>query len=225
MTKNLIKPNWSVPDFIQACTTTKELGNIAAEKNLKSCLNLPNEALWLNQTHTDRVIHSSEYSPNIEADACWTDQPGQVCVSFTADCLPVLIADIKNKRVAAVHAGWRGLSKGIIQKTLHAMKADPEHTSIWLGPAICQKNYEIGPEVKDAFLATDPKTEAHFLPSEKDNHFYVDLFGIAKLFLKQYGISKIYGGDYCTFSDSENFFSYRRDKKYGRIATLIWMTS
>lgn len=221
----IINPNWSTPDFIHAFTTTKQQGHLVDDRNLKDFFNLPNEPLWLKQFHSDKVIYGGDYSQGIEADACWTDQPNQICVAITADCLPVLIADTKNKRVAAVHAGWRGLSKGIVQNTLQAMQVDPQHTQVWLGPAICQANYEIGSEVKEAFLKLEQQTDRYFAPSEKADHFYVDLFGIARLFLNQYGISKIFGGEHCTFSNSELFYSYRRDKKFGRLASLIWMTS
>lgn len=239
---NFIFPTWPAPSRVHACTTLRQGGVsvlpfdtfnladhvgdnkqhvLANRQALKNKLNLPNEPFWLEQTHSTTVLYSS----GGKGDASFTRQPGAVCAVLTADCLPILVCNRQGTDVAAIHAGWRGLVHGIIENTLDAMLLPPEEILIWLGPAIGPSVYELGSEVRDCFLEQDLDAESCFIPAERKGHWLGNLYALARLRLKKRGILAVYGGEFCTFTDSQRFFSYRRDNgQTGRMASLIWMT-
>jgi YfiH family protein len=161
-----------------------------------------------------------------EADAAVARRPGTVCAVLTADCLPLLLCDEEGTVVAAVHAGWRGLSSGVIEQTLRAMARPSAALLAFLGPAIGPAAYEVGAEVREAFVAADPaggaQAEAAFTPG-KPGKYYADLYALARGRLARSGVLRVYGGGYCTYTDRDRFFSYRRDGPTGRMASLIWM--
>lgn len=162
---------------------------------------------------------------NIKADAIYTNQPNQVCLVMTADCLPVLFASQDGSEIAAAHAGWRGLCDGILEATVEKFNCPPHEISAWLGPAIGPNAFQVGSEVADQFCAFDPRAKEAFIEdSTTSGKFLGNLYQIATQRLNKLGITAISGGEYCTYSQPELFFSYRRDKQTGRMATLIWRT-
>ena len=178
---------------------------------------------WLNQVHGTRVIHApSEYSEGVEADAVWSDEPGFACAVMTADCLPVILADVEGRYVAATHCGWRGLAGGILKRTVEAMPVDPSRLVAWLGPAIGPSAFEVGGDVLAAFYLAEDDLAVHSIP-ETDNKYRLDLNILAGRQLLEVGLdlSHVSGGDTCTYSDPQRFFSYRRDGETGRMVTLI----
>ena len=185
---------------------------------LRRCLQLPSEPAWLSQVHSARIV---EIEPNHAgtpmADASFTCRPGLVCAVLTADCLPVLLTD--GHTVAAVHAGWRGLAAGVLDRalTVPPWRRPP---MAWLGPAIGPDAFEVGPEVRAAFLARDPGLACAFRSC--GDRYLADLYWIASHILGRHGVRAIFGGNFCTYSDSERFFSHRREGTCGRMATLIW---
>jgi polyphenol oxidase len=192
---------------------------------------LPGHPHWLRQVHGVDVLRFDSaakrsgdyYQDEPEADASVTSQKNIVLSILTADCLPALFCNIDGSEVAAAHAGWRGLASGVLENTVHAMHARPEDIVVWLGPAAGADAYEIGPEVRDAFVQHDKRADAAFV-SSRENHWRVDLYHLARLRLQSAGIGKIYGGEHCSISEPENFFSHRRDKVTGRMASIIWMS-
>jgi YfiH family protein len=178
---------------------------------------------WLNQVHGTRVIHApSEYSKGVEADAVWSDEPGFACAVMTADCLPIILADVDGQCVAAVHCGWRGLARGILKRTIEAMPVDPSRLAAWLGPAIGPSAFEVGGDVLAAFYLAEDDLAVHPIP-ETDNKYFLDLNILAGRQLLALGLdpSQVSGGDTCTYSDPLRFYSYRRDGETGRMVTLI----
>ncbi len=235
----VILPDWPAPRTVQAAVTLRTGGvskgpyaswNLAAHVGddpntvalnrqiLRERLDLPSEPVWLKQVHGNRVICASQDAVHpLTADASFTSQPNVVCAVLTADCLPILLTD--GHTVAAVHAGWRGMLAGIIANALDLppWRGPP---LAWLGPAIGPQAFEVGPEVKSAFLARCPSFAAAFQP-RSDRHL-ADIYHLARLILSAHGVQSIYGGQFCTYSDPKRFFSYRRDGVCGRMATLIW---
>lgn len=201
---------------------------------LRVALALPAEPLWLNQVHGCEVAQGSGVVPGCTADAAVTRCPGVVCAVLTADCLPLLLCDRGGRVVAAAHAGWRGLAAGVIERTLGAMREAlgevprdapvdaPADLLAWLGPAIGPAAFEVGPEVRAAFLDTDPGAAAAFRSGAGDR-WLADLFRLARARLERAGVAGVYGGGVCTYSDPERFYSYRRDGVTGRMASLIWL--
>ena len=178
---------------------------------------------WLNQVHGTRVIHApSEYSEGVDADAVWSDEPGFACAVMTADCLPVILADIDGQCVAAAHCGWRGLAGGILKRTIEAMPVDAGRLVAWLGPAIGPSAFEVGGDVLAAFYLAEDDLAVHPIP-EADNKYFLDLNIIAGRQLLVLGLnaSQISGGGTCTYSNPQRFYSYRRDGETGRMVTLI----
>ena len=178
---------------------------------------------WLNQVHGTRVIHApSEYEEGVEADAVWSDEPGFACAVMTADCLPVVLADIEGRCVAAVHGGWRGLAGGILKRTVEAMPVDADRLFAWLGPAIGPSAFEVGGDVLAAFYLADDDLAVHPIPELNDKYF-LDLNILVGRQLLALGIDPghVSGGDTCTYSDPQRFYSYRRDGDTGRMVTLI----
>ena len=204
------------------------------EKNreqLFQTFSMPSKPHWLKQVHGVDVLRV-EKPPVISgdfhrdepiADAAVTSQKNIVLSILTADCLPVLFCNIDGSEVAAAHAGWRGLADGVLENTVHAMRTAPENIMAWLGPAAGPQAYEIGAEVRDVFIVQDSKAEAAFIAT-RENHWRVDLYQLARLRLQEVGITKIYGGEHCTISEKDKFFSHRRDQQTGRMASLIWMS-
>ena len=175
----------------------------------------------------DAIKHKSQRN----ADACVSRTPGLACVIQTADCLPILFSSDDGSVVAAAHAGWRGLVAGVLGATVAAMAGETAAISAYLGPAISQRHFEVGGEVREVFFAkaqpTDQRsTDACFLASkDRPGHYYADLYQLARIQLRGLGVTRIYGGDFCTYADTERFYSYRRQGQTGRMASVIWIAS
>ena len=240
---NLI-PDWPAPKKVRTLQTTRHggvsvapydslnLGDhvgdapLAVERN-RMLLNklLPTEPVWLKQVHGVVVADAAQAACWPEADACVSAHPGAVCVIMTADCLPVLLCDDKGSVVGAAHAGWRGLCDGVIEQTVQAMKVPPNSLMAWLGPAIGAQVFEVGEEVRAAFIAAQPQAVSAFTPSplKREGKWLADIYQLARLRLQALGITRIYGGGLCTYAARANFFSYRRDGVTGRMGTFIWL--
>lgn len=241
---NWISPDWPAPLNVKALTTLRWGGrsqkpfdsfNLALHVNddpaavtenrriLQKSAQLPSEPLWLAQVHGTKTIEAGEYatlSSPPEADASVAFQKNQICAVLTADCLPLLLCDQKGTRVSAVHAGWRGLAAGVLESALETLDCDPRSILVWLGPAIGSKAFEVGEEVLAAF--NKPEEQVAFIATPKGT-WHADLYHLATLRLNRLGVHQIFGGGLCTYYDSDSFFSYRRDQKTGRMASLIWL--
>jgi purine-nucleoside/S-methyl-5'-thioadenosine phosphorylase / adenosine deaminase len=243
-----LEPRWPAPNNIVAFTTCRVGGvseppfeslnlglHVGDERHAvavnrdrlsNSCVGL-NSIQWLNQVHGDCVIEVPD-SGVPDADACYTRQSGLGCAVMTADCLPILICDGSGQQVAAAHAGWRSLVAGIIEKTVVTFAAESDQLLVWLGPAIGKDHFEVGSEVRQKFIdaaahETQSETNAAFYPSpERPGYYYADLCQLARIRLKTVGVKQIFGGKYCCYSDSQRFFSYRRDHTTGRMVSLIY---
>lgn len=189
---------------------------------------LPAEPVWLNQVHGTAVFHARAAqlltSPPI-ADACIATEPGVVCAVLSADCLPVLLCDVTGSVVGAAHAGWRGLAGGVLQHTVAAMRAaGATDIRAWLGPAIGPNKFEVGAEVRAAFCSLDQAAEQAFVAlAGCPGKSMADLYALARLALAQVGVVLVSGGDQCTASQPDDYFSFRRDPHCGRMASLIWI--
>jgi YfiH family protein len=208
---------------------------VANRQSLKQSLKLPAQPLWLDQVHGTEIVSASkvcesESSGTPKADGSYSDEAGAVCAVLTADCLPVLLCDSIGSQVAAAHAGWRGLCGGILRKTVATFKQPPDQMLAYLGPAIGPQVFEVGGEVLQAFLdhAQNPQQQkaivaAFTLRESAGDKYLADLYALARAELQASGVTQIYGGDYCSYSDSERFYSYRREPKTGRNGSLIWL--
>lgn len=225
---NYLKPEWPAPHQVKAYTTLRQsFGDIKKETletdKLKTLLNLPEEPIWIKQTHSTIVIEATPANISMTADASYTKSFNRVCVVLTADCLPILICNRQGTYVAAIHAGWRGLAGGIIEATLQTVPHPFSDLIVWLGPAIGPQKFEVGKDVFDAFTRENPASETGFL-HYKDEKWLANLYHLAKIRLYEQGIKEIYGGQFCTYTQDDLFFSYRRDQgKTGRMASLIWI--
>lgn len=238
----LLQPEWDAPATVRAFATTRAGGvsqapyagfNLGAHvgddptcvarnrAKLARVLSLPAEPSWIRQTHSTRAV-LLEAEPEREADAAVTRRPGVVAVIMTADCLPVLLCDRQGTEVAALHAGWRGLQAGIIDATLARMQAPAADLLAWIGPGISQENFEVGDEVRAAFVETIEDSGPHFV-EHGAGHWLCDLAGIAELELERLGVAAVTRDRHCTFRDDHLFYSYRRDGVTGRMASLIWI--
>jgi YfiH family protein len=179
---------------------------------------LPAEPAWLDQVHGSAV--AVDPAPGVEADACYTTRTGAVCAVLVADCLPVLLTAADGSELAAAHAGWRGLAAGVLENTIAGFRSDPGAILAWLGPAISQAAFEVGDDVRDAFLVRDARAAGCFLANDR-GRWQADLYGLARRRLSAAGVTKVFGGDSCTCADTERFFSYRRDGQCGRMAAFI----
>lgn len=239
----LIVPRWPAPARVRAFCTTRPGGvsrppfdhlnlsfgvgddptAVAANRALLAArLRLPAEPLWMRQVHGTRVLEAGAVEPDSMGDACIARSPASPCVVSAADCLPVLLCAGNGSVVAAAHAGWRGLSAGLVENTVAEMKIPPSEIIAWLGPSIGASAYEVGPEVRDAFVARDRNDTIAFSPSLADR-WNADLAGLARARLRRCGVGAVYGGELCTHSDPRRFYSYRRDGHTGRFAALIWI--
>jgi len=242
---NFFIPEWPVPSNIKSIQTLRSGGksegshysfNLATHVNddinavnfNRALLNqhLPNVPFWLNQTHSSNVVELP--ASILNADASFTKDKYIVCVVQTADCLPLLVTNIKGTIVAAIHAGWRGLLNGVIENTLHKMNLPANELLVWLGPAISQNHFEVGCDVKNSFCEKHYEAEKAFQSISKQK-WLADIYVLAKIRLHAYGVTQIYGAsmtdDYCTYAQHEDYFSYRRDGETGRMASLIWIES
>ena len=239
-----LRPDWPAPVPVRAVSTTRAGGfspppydrfNLGAgagddadcvarnRELLRSGLGLGWEPFWLRQVHGTRVVAAGHAGSPEPADASFTDRSGPVCVVLTADCLPVLFCDRAGTVVAVAHAGWRGLAAGVLEATLDAMSVSPESTMAWLGPAIGSRAFEVGGEVRSAFLNVDPSAGECFRESLR-GRWLADLPELARRRLRAAGVDSIHGGRWCTHENAEQFFSHRRDQgQTGRMATLIWL--
>jgi polyphenol oxidase len=190
-------------------------------RRLKVAAGLPSEPYWLSQVHGISVADLDSVGAPGPADAAIARGSAKVCTILTADCLPILFASGSGDTVAAAHAGWRGLAAGVIEATVHTMGLPPESVVAWLGPAIGPQHFEVGVEVRDAFLAADPKSGEAFEPNAR-GRFMADLSMLARRRLQRLGVSRIYGGGECTYTQADRYYSHRRDGVTGRQATLIW---
>jgi YfiH family protein len=216
MSDDWIRADWPAPSNIVAGTTLRD-----------SQFELPARPLWLNQVHGACVVSVdspdfAEGSP--DADAIIGCCAGDICVVRTADCVPVLLCSIDGAEIAAAHAGWRGLAAGIIEETVAAMSAQPKNILAWFGPAISQPAFEVGPEVRDAFLATSPIADAAFASNDR-GRWQADLYMLATQRLGNAGIVSIFGGGLCTAGDKQRFYSSRRDGETGRMLSFVFRSS
>lgn len=210
----MIRPDWPAPARVRALVTTR--GEIDPE--------LPAPPAWLKQVHGTRVVDAAAACARPEADACIARVPGAVCAVQAADCMPVLLADEAGTVVGAAHAGWRGLCAGIIEATVEEMKVPGARLLAWLGPAIGPAHYEVGAEVREAFLARDAVAAAAFV-ANRPGHWLLDLYAVARQRLAARGVTRVHGGGFCTYSDPSRFPSWRRDRTRERIAAFVWLES
>lgn len=239
----LIEADWPAPKNVRAVATTRIGGvsvgpyassNLGAHvgddaravsenrQRLRTTLGLPREPLWLNQVHGTAVVEALPHDAPPTADASFARSPGHACAVLTADCLPVLFCDLDGTRVAAAHAGWRGLAGGVLDSALRAMGVAPDRVLAWLGPAIEQDMFEVGAEVREQFVARSADN-AHAFEVNARGRWQADLYDLARRELARLGVAQVFGGGFRCYADRDRFFSYRRDGTTGRMATLVWM--
>jgi hypothetical protein len=215
--RGLIRPEW--PARAGALVTTAAIGDMATDDGrTRLRAELPGEPRWLHQVHGACVVDADHITGVEKADASVARRRGAVCIVKIADCMPVLFADEDATVVAAAHAGWRGLAGGVLEATVEAMRAAPDKLYAWLGPAIGPRVYEVGEEVRDAIGG--PRDA--FVPT-RPGHWLLDLYAVARERLMKRGVQRIYGGGYCTYSETERFFSFRRDRDQRRMAAAVWL--
>ena len=199
---------------------------VAANRaRLRASLALPAEPAWLEQVHGHRVVdldRQTALGSLAPADAAVTRTAGRVCAIQVADCMPVLLAATDGRAVGVAHAGWRGLVGGVLEAVVRAMNTPPGELLAWLGPAIGQAHFEVGSEVRAAFMARDPGASDAFIANER-GRWQCDLYAVARRKLAALGVLSVHGGSWCTYADAERFFSYRRDGRCGRMAAVIWI--
>lgn len=239
-----IKPSWPAPAQVYAYTSQRQGGQspmpyqgfnlafhvgdaeenvIANRRQLQKCLALPTTPIWLNQVHGNTVIEAMPVHLNQKADGVFTRQTNRVCAILTADCLPILLCNTTGTLAAAIHAGWRGLANGIINNTLHLLNEDHHKLLAWLGPAIGPQKFEVGEDVYSLFVTQNIINQKAFTV-QTTSTWLADIYELARIQLRSLGVSAIYGGEHCTFTQEQDFFSYRRDGgKTGRMASLIWI--
>ena len=239
---DLIIPDWPAPARVRACSTTRHggvslapwnslnLGSPVGDSEIHVRLNrqrlveraqLPAMPQWLNQVHGQDVARLPHSKTIPDADAAITREAGVVCAVMTADCLPVLFCARDGSEVAAAHAGWRGLCHGVLEQTLMQFHCPPDEIYAWLGPAIGPQAFEVGAEVRAAFMAQDVRADAAFRPV--GDKYFADIWLLARQRLQAAGVHAISGSPRCTWHENDDFFSFRRDRITGRMATLIWL--
>lgn len=235
-----LTPDWPAPARVRACVTTRadgvslppydsfNLGDhveddpaAVASNRLKLTTTLGCQPAWLSQVHGIRVVEADPARVET-ADASWSQTPGIASLVMTADCLPALFCNRDGTRVAAAHAGWRGLANGVLEATLDALATPADEILVWLGPAIGSDAFEVGPEVRDAFIAQHAEADAAFRPSANAGRYLADIYALARIRLAARGITAVHGGGFCTVSDPR-FYSYRRASRTGRFASLVWL--
>jgi YfiH family protein len=240
-----LEPEWPAPPFVHAAISLRAGGvsappwetlNLALHvgddpaavaenrRRLADALHLPSDPCWLTQVHGCRVADAGHEPAGCRADAAFACGPDQVCAVLTADCLPLLVTDRAGSRVAAVHAGWRGLAAGVVEAALGCFPAPAAELLVWLGPAIGPQAFEVGADVREAFVTPDPGTAECFVPA-RPRHWLADIYALARRRLARAGVGFVGGGGYCTVSDADLFYSYRRDGVTGRMASLVWIDS
>ncbi|HDP88829.1 MAG TPA: peptidoglycan editing factor PgeF [Thioalkalivibrio sp.] len=240
-----LRPDWPAPATVCAVTTTRRGGvsarpfdafNLATHvgdepqavaanrRALAAALGLPAEPVWLEQVHGAGVVDAARTQGMSAADASVALGPRAVCVVQTADCLPVLFCSRRGDRVGAAHAGWRGLAGGVLEATVAALDVDPGELLAWLGPAIGPAAFEVGDEVRAAFLADDAGSADCFSVNPR-GRWQADIFALARRRLARLGLREVHGGGLCTYTDAARFYSYRRDRDTGRMASLIWIST
>jgi len=239
--EHCLTPDWRAPKNVRALQTVRlggasvapydsfNLGDhvgdvpqvVARNRQMLASL-MPSEPVWLQQVHGTVVADADNAGCLIQADASIARHRGSVCVVMTADCLPVLLCDEDGTVVGAAHAGWKGLAAGVLESTVQAMGVDPRKLMAWFGPAISQRAFEVGEDVRDIFIAQHAQATEAFMPGA-DGKWMADIYLLAHQRLHALGINRVYGGDLCTYSDPARFFSYRRDSVTGRMGTFIWM--
>ena len=243
----LITPDWPAPARVRAAFTLRRGGvsappfdslNLAMHvedtaeavienrRRLRALLDLPTEPAWLEQVHgadvADLDRQDMRVDMRVRADAAVTRQPGRVCAILVADCMPVLFATRDGSAVGAAHAGWRGLASGVLEATAAALAADPAELVAWLGPAIGSAHFEVGEDVRSAFVGRDPGAASAFVANSR-GRWQCNLEALVRRRLASLGIRSVSGGGWCTYADAARFFSYRRDRRCGRMAALIWL--
>jgi YfiH family protein len=241
---NIIVPDWPVPPHIKAFTTLRRDGvskapfaswNLAQHVDdkqehvdmnralLHKRLALPEEPFWLEQVHGTRILTVDGATiSDRQADGSYTRASGRICVVMTADCLPLLLCNRTGTEVAAVHAGWRGLADGVIEAALRRFQSPPEDLLAWLGPAIGPKVFQVGEEVRETFLHKTENASDAF--TAQGNHKYLaNIYELARQRLQLCGVHAVFGGEHCTFTEASLFYSYRRERVTGRMASLIWI--
>ncbi len=241
---DLVQPDWPAPPWIQAGTTTRvggvspapfdslNLGDHVGDDpravqanrtRLVDALQLPETPGWMEQVH-GRARVDARAAAGCRADIVHADRPGPVCAVLTADCLPLLLCDRDGTQVCAAHAGWRGLFGGVVESAVQGFRAPPRELLAWLGPAIGPEHFEVGGEVRDAARRLDPALRIAFRPvAGKAGQWLLDIYRAARILLAEMGVNFVSGGDSCTVTDRKRFFSYRRDGRTGRMASLIWI--
>lgn len=243
VTPEFIYPEWPAPQNVRALTTTRVGGYSAApfdsfNLSLRSGDNvehvrrnralliksagLPAEPVWLRQVHGNRVIDAADSGPYSEADGSYTQQPQVVCAVLTADCCPVFLCDRHGNRVAVLHCGWRGIARGLIEQGVARMKVPVVDLLGWLGPAIGPSSFEVGDDVYEAFTVHDRDAAAAF-ERQENGRWLADIYALVRQRLQAVGVTQIFGANYCTVLERQRFFSYRRDRVCGHMASLIWM--
>lgn len=243
MRDSFIRPNWSAPANVHAWSTTRLGGvsdgnymgfnlalhvddnpdNVASNRAyLARELDLPTEPSWLEQVHGSDIVRIDQSPGQHRADGSIATTGGAVCVVMTADCLPVLLCNRSGTAVAALHAGWRGLAAGVLEKGVDVMP-DDDAVLAWMGPAIGPDKFEVGEEVIEQLGATDGLNDDWYRPADETGKFFVDIYTLARHRLMQSGVEEVSGGGLCTFTDDRHFYSYRRQGQCGRMASLIWL--
>ncbi len=237
-------PDWSAPVNVRSFITERKNGsslppflsnNLASHvgddidqvqqnrEALKEHLGLTEPPFWLSQIHSNKVVVAGQEKMP-EADACYSQTPGKICAVLTADCLPLLLCDKSGAEIAAVHCGWRGLEADIISRTLECFTAASDQILAYLGPAIGPENYEVGEDVVSAFASILPNKDLYAVANQQNpGHYFLDLYALARLQLQLNGVAKVFGGECCTYKESDRFYSYRREGTTGRMASLIWL--
>ncbi len=216
MNSDLILPDWPAPSNVVAATTT-----IAADLD-----QLPAQPVFLHQVHGATVVRAVDVHRShvpVDADAVYATAAGQICAVRTADCLPLLLCATDGKSIAAVHGGWRGVAAGVIENAVAALGVDPGHLLAWLGPAISQPAFEVGDEVRQMFVSHDAEADECFARNHR-GRWQADLYGLARMRLADAGVTAVYGGGFCTFSEADRFYSYRRDAECGRMVSFVYMS-
>ncbi|HEY1075681.1 MAG TPA: peptidoglycan editing factor PgeF [Fontimonas sp.] len=243
MSPEWVEADWPAPPGVRTLQTLRGGGSSAApydslnlashvgddpaavaanRERLRAALQLRQPLQWLRQVHGVQVASLPAAEPEPEADAAWTRQPGVPCAVLTADCLPVLFSAVDGSAVAAAHAGWRGLADGVLEATIAALPVAPRRLQAWFGAAIGPQAFEVGPEVRARFVGEDAALSACFRQG-RDDRWMADLYALARARLQRAGIAAIYGGNRCTYSETGDWFSYRRAARCGRMASLIWI--